>query len=218
MLGDTILPLLRGTVVTVEVFVLAASLATVMAVAAGTARRSPYRAVRWTATVFVEVFRGTSALVLLYIAYFVLPMFGLALAPLAAGVLAIGLNSGAYGAEIVRGALQAVPKGQTEAATALGMGPWKRFRHVTLPAAMVLILPPAGNQLIDLLKLTALVSLVTLADITFEGQALRLADGQTFQVYALMLVFYFVLSSAILALVGRLEHRARRGVDVARRA
>jgi polar amino acid transport system permease protein len=210
---DILRTLLPGVWVTLEVTVLASVLATVVALIAGTARLSRLWIVRTLAGVYIEVFRGTSAVVQLYYAFFVLPLFGLSLTPLTAGVLALGLNVGSYGAEVVRGGVQAVPHGQREAAIALGMNRRAQFRRVVLPQALVVILPSAGNLYIDLLKLSSLVSLVNLADITFRGQALRLTSGETFAIFTAMLVLYFILASIIAMVVRLLERRIRRGID-----
>lgn len=212
-LGEIFAALLDGAGVTISVWFLAALLAVPVAIVAGAARLSRLPLVRMLAGVYIEFFRGTSALVQLFFLFFVLPFFGLPLSPFAAGVLALGLNEGSYGAEVVRGALQAVPKGQREAATVLGMSRWARFRRVIFPQALVLILPPAGNLAIDLLKLTSLVSLVTLSDITFEGQQLRLSAGDPLAVFGVLLVIYFVLATLIAAGFRVLERRARRGLD-----
>jgi polar amino acid transport system permease protein len=216
---DILRTLLPGVVVTLEVTVLASVLATVVALIAGTARLSRLWIVRTLAGTYIEVFRGTSAIVQLYYAFFVLPLLGLSLTPLTAGVLALGLNLGSYGAEVVRGGVQAVPQAQREAAIALGMSRWAQFRRVVLPQALVVILPSAGNLYIDLLKLSSLVSLINLADITFRGQALRLTSGETFAIFTVMLVLYFILASIIAMVVRMAERRARRGIDagVARR-
>lgn len=202
--------LVEGLVVTIQVTIAAALLAAVVALVAGVARSSRFWILRTISGAFIEVFRGTSALVQLYIAFFVLPFIGIELTPFAAGVLAIGLNSGSYGAEIVRGGLAAVARGQLEAATALDMPPWQRFRHVTLPNAMVIILRPAGNQLIDLLKLTSIVSLVTLSDLTHEGLLIRSATGETAVIFTILLVIYFVLSSLLAGLINLIERRITR--------
>lgn len=205
--------LLRGTVVTVEVTVVAAVIAALVATIAGAARTSSFLGVRAVAGFYIELFRGTSALVQLYIAFFVLPFIGLTLTPFTAGVLAIGLNVGSYGAEIVRGGIQAVPVGQLEAAKALDMPRWPTFRRVVMPNAMLLILRPAGNALIDLLKLTSLVSLVTLQDLTFNANVLRAETGDTLSVYLVVLIIYFALSSLISLGINLVERRVRRGVD-----
>ncbi len=201
-----------GAGVTVLVWVLAAALAVPAALASGMARLSGSRIVRFVAGIYIEFFRGTSALVQLFILFFVMPFFGLTLSPLVAGIVTLGLNEGSYGADVVRGAIQAVPKGQSEAAVTLGMSRWARFRRVILPQAFVEMLPPAGNLAIDLLKLTSLVSLVTLADITFQAQGLRLGAGDPLVIFAVLLTVYFVLSSIITFGFSRMERRARRGL------
>jgi polar amino acid transport system permease protein len=210
---DILHKLLPGVWVTLEVTVLASVLATVVALIAGTARLSHLWIVRVVAGIYIEVFRGTSAVVQLYYAFFVLPLLGLSLTPLTAGVLALGLNLGSYGAEVVRGGVKAVPQAQREAATALGMKRWAQFRRVVLPQALVVILPSAGNLYIDLLKLSSLVSLINLADITFRGQAQRLTSGETLAIFTVMLVMYFILASIIAMLIRVLERRIRRGID-----
>jgi polar amino acid transport system permease protein len=204
--------LMNGAGVTILVWTLAALLAVPVAFAAGTGQLSSSRAVRAVSSLYIEIFRGTSALVQLFTLFFVMPFFGLSLSPLVAGILALGLNEASYGADVVRGAIQAVPKGQGEAATALGMRPRVRFRRVILPQALVLMLPPAGNLAIDLLKLTSLVSLVTLSDITFQGQQLRLGAGDPVVIFIVLLGIYFVLSSLIAFGISMLERRARRGL------
>ena len=210
---DILDSLLPGVWVTLKVTALASVLATVVALIAGTARLSRLRVVRVLAGIYIEVFRGTSAVVQLYYAFFVLPLLGLSLTPLTAGVLALGLNLGSYGAEVVRGGVQAVPQAQREAAIALGMNRWAQFRRVVLPQALVIILPSAGNLYIDLLKLSSLVSLINLADITFRGQAQRLTSGETLAIFTVLLVLYFILSSFIAMVIRVVERRIRRGID-----
>jgi polar amino acid transport system permease protein len=212
--GEMVASLLEGTAVTLKITFLAAILAMAVALVMGTARLSGSALVRLLAGLYIEVFRGTSALVQLYVIYFVLPFFGLSPSPLAAGVLALGLNTGSYGAEIVRGAVQAVPAAQREAAIALGLGRWARFRRVILPQALLVILPSAGTLLIDLVKLTSLVSLITLADLTFEAQQIRLESGRSLEVFALVLVIYFLLSTVVATAINWCERRARRGYDI----
>ncbi|HEX5477774.1 MAG TPA: amino acid ABC transporter permease, partial [Burkholderiales bacterium] len=143
-------PLLRGLGVTLEITAAAAALAILIALAAGLARLSRSRWLRWPASVYVEVFRGTSALVQLFWFYFVLPFFGVELSAFAAGTLVLALNTGAYGSEVVRGAVQAVPRGQREAAAALNLGRLQALRRVILPQALPAMLPPAGNLAIEL--------------------------------------------------------------------
>ena len=134
-----------GTVLTVVQFLLATVVAVVVAVLFGLMRLSRNPGVRGVATVYIEIFRGTSLLVQLFWIFFVLPLFGLNLDKFVAGFLAVGLNMGAYGAELVRGAIRAVPRGQWEAAVALNMTDRKRMWRVILPQALVIMLPPWGT-------------------------------------------------------------------------
>ena len=172
-LGELAPPLLDGLGVTLQVMAGAAALAAPLAVVAGVGRLSTRRPLRWLASVYVEVFRGTSALVQLFWFYFVLPLFGLQLPAMLVGIVVLGLNAGAYGAEVVRGAIRAVPPGQREAGVALNFTRGQILRRLVLPQAVPAMLPPAGNLLIELLKNTALVSLVTITDLTFRGQLLQ---------------------------------------------
>ena len=163
--GDRIV---SGTLITVALTVLAALLAMAIALAAGLMRMARNPAVRGVATVYIEIFRGTSLLVQLYWIFFVLPLFGISLEKFTAGFVAVGMNLGAYGAELVRGAIQSVPRGQWEAALALNMSPAKRMRRVILPQAILIMLPSWGNLLIELLKGTALVALISVTDLMFQ--------------------------------------------------
>ena len=211
-MSDMLAPLLRGLAVTLELTAAAAALAVVVALAAGLARLAPSRWARWPAAMYVEVFRGTSALVQLFWFYFVLPFFGIQLSAFAAGVLVLGLNTGAYGSEVVRGAIQAVPRGQREAAAALNLGRAQTLWRVVLPQALPAMLPPAGNLAIELLKNTALVSLITITELTFSAQLLRAESLRSAEIFSLVLVLYFAAALAITAVVRFLERRAGRGL------
>ena len=211
---DFIDPLVAGTKITIQVTVLAALLGTAMAIVSGLAGLSPFRAVRYVNRVYVEFFRGTSAIIQLFWAFFALPLVGISLSPMEAGVLTLGLNMGSYGSEIVRGAVQAVPRGQYEAATALSIPAFARMRFVIFPQAIPPMLPPYGNLLIELLKGTALVSLITLSDITFELRKLRTAgEGSSQELFTLGLLLYFALALCITGLIRAAERFASRGFE-----
>ncbi|MGE4341023.1 MAG: ectoine/hydroxyectoine ABC transporter permease subunit EhuC [Pigmentiphaga sp.] len=206
-------PLADGLWVTLQVFGGALVLAIPLAVVAGLARMSRWRLVTWPAVAYIEVFRGTSALVQLFWFYYVLPLFGLTLPAMLAGILVLALNSGAYGAEVVRGAVQAVPAGQREAAVALNLTPMQTLRRIVLPQALPAMLPPAGNLFIELLKNTALVSLITIADLTFRAQLLRADTLRTMEIFSVVLLMYFAVALGITGVVRAFERalRARRG-------
>lgn len=211
---DFLPALMRGAWVTVQITAFATLLWVPMAVLAGLSRLSQRRSLRVLAGTYIEIFRGTSALVQLFWLFFALPLLGIRLTPLTAGVLALGLNIGAYGAEVVRKAVLAVPKGQKEAAIALNMTPLQRMSRIVFPQAVVAMLPPFGNLMIELLKSTALVSLITLSDLTFQAQLLRSATGQTALIFSLILVMYFVMAYAITLVVRAIERRVSLGLDI----
>lgn len=206
---DLLPSLLRGLSTTISLTFWGALLAFVVALFTGILRSSHNALLRSLSGIYVEVFRGTSILVQLFWIFFVLPLppFNLSLSAFQAGVLALGLNVGAYGAEVVRGAIQAIPRGQIEAATALNMSRGLMMRRVILPQAIVRILPPFGNLLIELLKATSLVSLVTLSDVTFQALTLRQSVGRTTEVFTLLLFIYFFIAYPLTLGVRWLERR-----------
>ena len=224
MLDDLILNpnqyrnLLQGTVVTLQVIVGSFALGTIMSLIMGVARLSSTRWVRGAALVYIEFARGVAAIILLFWMAYALPILvGLpSMPPLLAGILALGLNMGAYGAEIVRGAIQAVPKGQYEASVALNLSSSDRLRHVILPQAVPIILPPYGNLTIEVLKGTALVSLIGLSDLAFETQLLRTGRVRSSDpvnlpfLYLNVLVIYLLLSQLTAYLFRLAERRSAR--------
>ncbi|OOY19968.1 ectoine/hydroxyectoine ABC transporter permease subunit EhuC [Thioclava sp. DLFJ5-1] len=186
-----------GTLTTAGQFFLASALAIAIALVAGLMKLSRNGLIRGIAVVYIEIFRGTSLLVQLYWIFFVLPLFGLTLPKFTAGFVAVGMNLGAYGAELVRGGIQSVPKGQWEAAYALSLSPIKRMWRIILPQAFVNMLPPWGNLLIELLKNTALVALISVSDLMFEAKQI---NGSTFlsaQTFGTALIIYYVFARFI---------------------
>ena len=190
--------LLSGAVVTMEQAVLASVLAVSIATLMGLMRLSENFAIRWAAIGYIEFFRGTSLLVQLYWIFFVLPLFGLTLENFTAGFVAVGMNLGAYGAEVVRGAIQSVPRGQYEAALALNMAPTTRMRRVIMPQAFVIMLPPWGNLLIELLKGTALVALISVTDLMFEARQINASTFLSIQAFGTALVLYYIMARLII--------------------
>jgi polar amino acid transport system permease protein len=205
--------ILHGALVTIELTLMGSALAVVMAFLGGLGRLSRFFAVRALATTYIEFFRGTSIFVQLFWAYFVLPVMGVTLTPMQTGVLALGLNVGAYAAEVVRGAIQSIGREQYEACIALNLGRWQGMRHVILPQAFLVMLPTFGNNAIELLKATSVVSLISLADLTFEAQVVRAQTGNTLVPFTTILILYFILALAISWAMRRLERRMARGLD-----
>jgi polar amino acid transport system permease protein len=204
---DLLPSLLSGLLVTLEVTAGGAAVALVMAFAGGLGRLSRMGPVRVLAGAYVEIVRGTSALVQLFWVFFVLPFVGISVEPMTAGILVLGLNIGAYGSEVVRGAIQAVPVEQREAAVALNLSPARALWGIVIPQALPVMVPPAGNLLIELLKSTALVSLITLGDLTFAAQSLRADTLRTPEIFSLVLLLYFAVALVLSRGMRRLERR-----------
>lgn len=205
--------ILDGALVTIGLTVCGSAVALVAAFAAGLGRLSRSAWVRTLAVTYVEFFRGTSIFVQLFWVYFVLPLFDVSLSPFQAGVMVLGLNVGAYGAEVVRGAIKSVPREQFEACIALNLTRYQRMRHIILPQALPLMLPTFGNNAIELLKATSVVSLISLSDMTFQAQLVRAQTGNTLVPFLTILVLYFVLSTVISRVIALIEKRITRGLD-----
>mgnify|MGYP003644855582 FL=1 len=205
--------ILHGAWITIQLTVYGCAFALAVALLAGLGRISRFAPVRWISVGYIEFFRGTSIFVQLFWIYYVLPLMGFTLSPMQAGVLALGLNVGAYGAEVVRSAVQAVDEGQKEAALAVNLTGFQTMRHVILPQAIVIMLPTFGNNAIELLKGTAIVSLISLSDMTFQAQVVRAQTGNTAVPFITILLLYFAIASVISFAVRSLEKRLTRGLD-----
>ena len=209
---DLLPALLQGAATTLQVTALSLVLAGILSFLAGFSRLSSSKGISLLSRLYVEVFRGTSLLVQLFWIFYALPLLGIELSPMVAGVTALALNYGAYGSEVVRSAILAVPKGQTEAAIALNMGRWLRMRRVILPQALLIMLPSFGNLAIELLKGTSLISLITITDLTFQGMLLRTFDAsRTLEIFALILVMYFLMAYPLTLGMRWLERRMSAG-------
>lgn len=204
--------ILTGAVATVELTVMSCLLALILAMLAGIALTSDHMAARAVTRIYVEIFRGTSVFVQLFAAYFVLPFIGVSLTPLQSGVLALGLNGGAYGAEVVRASVNAVGRDQREATIALNLTRWQALWWVILPQAVVFMLPSFGNIAIELMKGTAVASLITVSELTFQAQVVRGQTGDTAMPFLLILVIYLLIASALISFVRWLERRFGRGI------
>ncbi|UFU03997.1 amino acid ABC transporter permease [Ruania suaedae] len=198
-----------GLVVTLQLGLGGAVVAFVIAVALGLLTSSQHALVRAPGRIVVEFFRGTSLVVQLFFLFYVLPQMGVSLDPIPTGIIALGLNYGAYGAEVVRGSLAAVPKAQWEATTALSMGPVHRMIRIIWPQGWALMLPGLNNLLVMLVKGTALASFITLQDVTFVSDDLRRTMGMLFA-FGAGFAIYYALNQLLSSGMRILELRAQR--------
>jgi polar amino acid transport system permease protein len=186
------------------------ALTIVLSFVAGLALLSPWRWVRVISRIYVEGLRGTSEVVQLFWIFFALPVLvGFEFIPLWGGVAVLGLNHGAYGAEIVRGAVQSVPRAQYEGALALSLSPAQRMRRVILPQAVAEMIPPFNNLFIQLLKSTSILSFVFIPEITRQATEVLIPNFNPWviQIMLLLLLYYLVMSLVITAGMRALERR-----------
>jgi polar amino acid transport system permease protein len=213
---DLLPRLLDGLWFTVVLMLMSGALGLVFSVVVALARLSSRRAVRTLATTYVELFRGTSLLVQIFFWAFVAPLLGLTLPLFWAGVIALGLNVAAYGSEVVRGAILAVPKSQQEAAIALNMGHWLMMRRIILPESVPAMLPPFGNLLIELMKGSALVSFIGITELMFAGRQILQTDGlaRRDETYLLTLILYLLVATPLILGFRWIEKRVGQGYSV----
>jgi polar amino acid transport system permease protein len=211
-LGPWLELLVAGLWVTVYATILGTLLAVLVAFALGMLSLEHHVVPRTIARVIVEFFRGTSLIVQLFWIVYAAPLLlGYKLNNVVAAIIALGLNFGAYGAEVVRGAIKAVPKPQREACTALNLTAFHSFRRVILPQALPLMIPPAGNLMVQLIKSTPLMFLVGTVDLFTVGDMIRQGQpGSVGLVYLGVLVVFFLLSMTVVGITQLLENWAKR--------
>ncbi len=201
--------LLVGATVTLRITSLSIALGLCIGIVAGLARVWPNKVLQVLSGTYIEVIRGTPLLVQIFLVYFGLPALGLNLDPFVAGVIAMGVNSGAYVGEIVRGGIESIARGQMEAALSLGMT-WKQaMYYVVFPQAFVRILPPLGNEFIALLKDSSLVSTIAIAELTRTGQIIITRTFKSFEIWSGVALFYFLMTYIISRIVRLSEERLR---------
>jgi polar amino acid transport system permease protein len=201
---------LRGAGMTLLITVVSLLIGMAVGFILALAQGSRYLGVRSFGLLYLWLFRGTPVLFQLIFVFNVLPVFGILLSGFASAVLALGLNEGAYMAEIMRSGIQAISRGQRTAARALGMTEWQVMRHVVLPQAFRIIIPPIGNQFIGMLKLSALVSVIAVQDLLLVANQTASANFRYLQALGAAGIYYLLLTTLFMAVQGRIERWANR--------
>jgi len=197
----------EAALVTVEISVLALALGLVVAALAAAAKLSRSRLLRAIGTAYVSVFRGTPCLIQLFVLYFGGPQVGINLEPFAAGVIGLGLNIGAYMAESIRGALLSVDRGQAEAARSIGFSRFQTLRKVVLPQAARLMIRPLGVNTVALVKGSALVSTISVVELTYTAQRFIGSTYKPFEIFGVAALLYMVIVYAVARVVDLLDKR-----------
>ncbi|RVD49454.1 amino acid ABC transporter permease [Mesorhizobium sp. M8A.F.Ca.ET.165.01.1.1] len=197
----------EAALVTLELTVLALVLGLAAAALAAAARMSRSAILRAVGTVYVSLFRGTPCLIQLFVFYFGGPQIGINLEPFTAGVIGLGLNIGAYMAESIRGAVMAVDRGQTEAARTIGFSRLQTLRKVVLPQAARLMIRPLGVNTVALLKGSALVSTISVVELTYTAQRFIGSTYKPFEIFGVAALLYMIMVYAIARIVDMLDKR-----------
>ena len=201
-------PLLaEGTVVTLYVSFFAGIIGTFAGIVFGLLSLSNIKPIEWVIRVYVDFVRGTPLLIQIFLVFFALPVVGITLNEIWAGIAALAFNLAGYAAEIVRGGVGAVEKGQTEAAKSIGMTRSKILVYILLPQAARQMVPPFTNEMITMIKSSSLLSVISVYELTRSGQAIISVHFVPFEIYGLLALYYWVMITTLSWLTRRLESR-----------
>ncbi len=197
----------EAALITVEISALAIVLGLALGFAAALASLSRLRLLRWPARTYVSLFRGTPALIQLFLLYFGGPQVGINLDPFEAGFIGLGLNIGAYMCESIRGAIVSVDRGQAEAGRCLGLGQATVMRKVILPQAARMMVRPLGVNAIALIKGSALVSTISVVELSYTAHRYISSTYKPFEMFILASVFYLVIATVFSYGVRKVDQR-----------
>lgn len=202
------IPLLAaGWLTTIKICSLAMLIGVALGAALGLASMSRFAPARWLVTIYVDFIRGTPLLIQIFLVYFALPVVGVNLPEFWAGVIALGLNAAGFIAEIVRAGVGSIEKGQAEAARSIGMRHGQILFHVLLPQSLRAVVPPTTNELITLVKGSALLSVISVYELTRAGQAIIAVHFAPFEIFLLIAAYYYATISTLAWLSRWLERR-----------
>ena len=201
--------MLQGALVTIEISVLAMLFGTVVGVLCGLTVLSNLTPLRLLTRAYITFVRGTPALVQVFLIYFALPVAGIYISAFWGGVVALSFNGGGFIAEIVRAGIGSIDAGQTEAARAIGMTHRQTLLYILLPQSLRRITPPLTNELITLVKNSALLSTISITELTRSAQVIIAARFTPFELYAELALFYLVIISVLAQVSQRIELRLR---------
>ena len=197
--------IMLGSGLTLGVSAASIALAIILALLGALGRLSKNPIANGFSGFYISIIRGTPLLVQIFIWYLGLPRLGIILSPVLAGILALGVNYGAYMTEIFRAGIQAIGKGQYEAAEALGMSGGQTFRRIVLPQAFRIVIPPIGNQFIAMMKDSSLVSVMSVWELTYRAQKIGRQYFRNLETFLIAAAFYWILTVVFQFLQGKLE-------------
>ena len=197
--------ILLGFWLTLKIVVCAIALGIPLGLFLALGRRSNFRIISFISTSFIELFRNTPFIIQVFLFYYVLPFYGLRLSAEYVGILALAAFGSAYFAEIIRAGIDAVPKGQLESARAIGMTDWQAMKNIILPQTISIILPPLTNQTLTLIKESAVLSTITVHELTMTGLMVQGETFRPFEVFIMVALLYWALNETIATIMRKLE-------------
>jgi polar amino acid transport system permease protein len=204
----SILPvLLKGSVMTIELTVITIILGSILGIFLALLRLSHNLVLKNLSNFYTWIFRGTPLLLQLFFFYYGLPFVGLELTPFTAAVIGLALNCGAYMAEIIRGGIQSIDKGQFEAAKALGFNYIQTMGKIVLPQTFKVIIPPVGNEFISILKDTSLVSTIAMVELMRSAQQIYATSFDPISVFLTAAILYLIMTTVFTTAFGIIEKR-----------
>ncbi|SHE95688.1 amino acid ABC transporter permease [Clostridium fallax] len=200
---------IEGAKYTLIIAILTVLLGTILGLILSLMKISKNKVLNGIASVYIEFVRGTPVLVQLYIVYYGMPSLGIEIPDLLAGVITLSLNSGAYIAEIIRAGINAVDKGQTEAARSLGMSSFLTMRYIIIPQAFKNILPALGNEFITIIKESSIVSIIGIGELMYKSDTVKGLTGQPFEPLIVAAIMYFIMTFTLSKVLGLMERRLK---------
>lgn len=199
--------LLKATLVTLELSILSIMIGLILGLFAALMKISNSKILQWIASFYIWIIRGTPLIAQLLLIYFGLPQLGIQIGAFESAVIGLGINAGAFIAEIFRGGILSIPKGQTEAAASLGMNYLKTLWRIILPQAFRVSVPALGNQAISMLKDTSLASVITVSELMMTSQQFAAGNFAFIEFYIAASAIYLALTTLVYAVLRNVEHR-----------
>lgn len=209
LIWQSIPALLQGTLLSIEITLVSTCVGVLLGTLFGVIQTSHQRVLSLFVTAYVTLFRGTPMLVQILFVYYVLPQFGIMIPPFWAACLAIGLNSAAYMSQVIKGGIQAVPKGQIEAAQTLGFSKWDTLSTIVFPQAFQIVLPSLGNELVTLIKDSSLASIIGVMELSKEASIIRSRTYDAFSILLTISLIYLILTATVSWIMILIERKLR---------
>lgn len=197
--------LLKGLRMSIVLALIGMSVGSVLGIFVAIGRISSVKIVRWIVNTYVEIFRNTPLLIQMYILFFGLPQLKIQLSPFTSAILALILNNGAYTGVIFETGINAVDKGQSEAATALGMSAFQAYRYIIIPQAFRIVIPPLTNQFISLFLFSSVASTISISELIYQTLHIDSLTMRTFEVFIVTTLLYLAVTTIISTLSGYYE-------------